>query len=159
MTQDVRYLALNPDDKAYHMIGRDIIRRVYPLMHHAQLANPLGTLFLLTPHGKDEHGDTVHTVQGPLSDAYPVTLLEERVIGIGAQAEGAYVLRDFGPKASGGRRWVVHFRNDQLGGFSGGQYADNLPDALANFDEKADRERQRCRYLLSTAAAKAKAEA
>lgn len=151
-----RFLAMRRDDIAANM-GAVIPRRVYPHPHHAQLANPLGELFVLEPVGKDEHGDMTHRVVARLE--YPVTLLEERVIGIGAQAEGAYVLRDFGPRASAGRRWVVHFRNDQVGGFSGGQYSDNLPDALANFDEKADRERQRCRYLLSTAAAKATAEA
>lgn len=51
---------------------------------------------------------------------YPITLLTTPVAGDGIQAPGAVVLRDMGPRAD--CRFVVHFYNDQDGGYHNGSY-------------------------------------
>lgn len=107
--------------------------RSYRSPEHAQLANPLGKLYVCT---LNTVGDTL-TVEA-VADFYPVTLYETRVPGYGAQAEGAVVLRDFGPKVDD--RWVTHFRNDQSGGYHGGRYCSNYADAVGDFAEASARE-------------------
>jgi hypothetical protein len=135
--KEPRYLALTPGQ---YGIGETIQGRVYKSAVHAQLVNPTGTLYVLEGEGEAYHtkdGDPLHTLVAKF-DAYPLTLYETRVPASMVGAEGAYVLRDFGPRAHD--RWVTHFRNDQLGGYSGGGYFNSFPEALAAYAERAARE-------------------
>jgi hypothetical protein len=65
----------------------------------------------------------------------PVVLREIPVRGHGAQAPGAYVLRDFGEGTT--QRYVVHFRNDQAGGYCDGSYCETLERAEARLAERS----------------------
>ncbi len=104
--------------------------RSYLSPAHAQLANPLGRLYVgeLAP-------DCDQFAVVARADVYPLDLLEIRVPGFGAQAEGAEVLRDMGPGKP--HRWATHFRNDQLGGYHGGDYFDRWEEAVAAFEQRA----------------------
>lgn len=104
--------------------------RSYKTAAHALLANPKGRLYLAS---LDEEADRLDIIEAYAPDA--VTLQEVRVPGIGAQAEGAVVLRDLGHRAA--HRWAVHFRNDQLGGYHSGQYLGDYAEALKTFGEQA----------------------
>jgi hypothetical protein len=137
MPKTPRYIALGP--AGYTAGPGQYVTpapRSYLSEAHAQLANPKGRLYVAT---LDEENDRL--LIEAQADVYPVTLQEFRVPGIGASAEGAYVLRDFGPKTDD--RWVVHFRNDQLGGYSGGSYCRTLARALEVFREKVEGELRR----------------
>jgi hypothetical protein len=142
MPKTPRYIAFptGAGNAAARRAGEYIVPapRSYLSAAHAQLANPTGKLYVCT---LDEAADRLDVEAA--ADVYPVTLQEFRVPGIGASAEGAYVLRDFGPKAPNDDRWVVHFRNDQLGGYSGGNYCRTLARALEVFREKVEGELRR----------------
>lgn len=109
--------------------------RSYASPAHAQLANPTGRLYV----GEDESApmldDNSQFVVVAQCDVYPLDLLEVRVPGFGSQAEGAEVLRDMGPRAP--HRWATHFRNDQLGGYHGGDYFETWEEAVAGFEKRA----------------------
>lgn len=107
--------------------------RTYKSAAAAQLANPQGRLYV----GVLEDGaDKLH-IEAQAA-FYPLELQEFRVPGVGDKAEGAVVLRDMGPRAD--RRWAIHYRNDQLGGYGGGAYFDDFADALEAFAEDAAKE-------------------
>jgi hypothetical protein len=110
--------------------------RSYKTAAHAQLANPTGRLYVCE---LDEENDRLDVVAQ--YGSYPVTLQEVRAAGRGATAEGAIVLRDMGPREV--HRWVIHYRNDQLGGYSGGNYFEDYATAVAAFAEDAARELRR----------------
>jgi hypothetical protein len=111
--------------------------RTYKDPAHAQLANPTGRLYVCEI-GEGERLDVVAAL-----DAYPLDLLEVKVPGVGAQAEGAVVLRDMGPRAV--HRWATHFRNDQSGGYHGGDYFETYARALEGFALMAAKEMERTR--------------
>lgn len=108
--------------------------RTYKTAAAAQLANPTGRLYVGEMAGK--RLDVIARY-----DSYPLELQEFRVPGIGDKAEGAVVLRDMGPRAD--MRWAVHYRNDQLGGYGGGDYFADFPSALEAFAEDAAKEAAR----------------
>jgi hypothetical protein len=132
------YLALDPATRTGMKLTA---RRVYTDPVHAQLANPAGVLFeVLNLGGEDPYRPDVdaYAVRDSL---YPLTLQEMRVIGHGAQAEGAWVLLDLGPRKS--QRWCVAFRNDQTGGRGNSEYCDSPAEAMAAFRAKVDFEADR----------------
>lgn len=111
--------------------------RTYGSAEHAQLANPKGRLYVVEKV-EDEHVPELDQIAVIAQAAvYPLDLLETRVPGFGAQAEGAEVLRDMGPGKP--HRWVCHWRNDQLGGYSDGDYFDTWDEAVAAFAERSAR--------------------
>lgn len=119
---------------------------------HAQLANPLGRVYVATLNEAEDRLE----IEAQL-DCYPLDLLETKVPGFGAQAEGAEVLRDLGPGKD--HRWSVHFRNDQLGGYHGGDYFDNWTEAVVAYTERAERTYTRTATMTARAAPRQPEEA
>lgn len=117
-------------------------RRTYADPAHAQLANPKGRLYVGT---LDEAADRLEI--DAQAAVYPLDLLETRVPGFGAQAEGCEVLRDLGPGKL--HRWAAHFRNDQCGGYHGGNYFDTWEEAVADFAERSARTFARTATMVS----------
>jgi len=124
--------------------------RTYSSPEHAQLANPAGCLYvgeLVAPDAltlakvQAEGGDVADyeglDVVACADSFYPVTLREYRTAGVGCSAEGAYVLRDMGPRAL--HRWATHFRNDQCGGHHGGEYFSTFEAAAAGYLERVNK--------------------
>lgn len=109
--------------------------RTYASPAHAQLANPTGRLYVGELVDVNAADDTATLNVVARVDCYPLDLLETLVPGYGAQAEGAEVLRDLGPGKP--HRWSTHFRNDQLGGYHGGDYFDTWDEAVAGYQERA----------------------
>lgn len=104
--------------------------RTYASAEAAQLANPKGRLYV-----GELDGDRLNIVAQ--AAVYPLDLLELRVPGYGAQADGAEVLRDMGPREE--RRWQVGFRNDQVGGFHDRIRCDTWEEAVAEFNDRLKR--------------------
>jgi hypothetical protein len=127
-------------------------RRSYLSAEHAQLANPKGRLYVCT---LDEENNRLAVEAA--ADLYPITLQEVRVPGIGAQADGAWVLLDLGPRKD--MRWAVSFRNDQVGGRGNSDYCETLAEACAAFAKRVTYELERMpeivEYLDASAAATA----
>jgi len=64
-------------------------------------------------------------------------LREHKTPAAPATAPGAVVLRDLGDDHY--HRYVTHWRNDEVGGYSTGHYFDNLPEAEADFLKRVER--------------------
>ncbi len=109
--------------------------RSYATPEHAQLANPTGRLYAA---GLDEGADRLD-ILARYDDAYPLTIREYRCAGIGFRAEGALVLRDMGPGKP--HRWATHWRNDQNGGYTGGNYFEDFEEAAKAHQEDVARSR------------------
>jgi hypothetical protein len=103
---------------------------------HAQLANPTGRLYTVEDTSDPTIEDHSQINVLARADCYPLDLLETKVPGVGCNAEGAWTLRDLGPRTEG-HRWVTHFRNDQLGGYHNGDYFDTFDDAVRGFAERS----------------------
>lgn len=153
MPKEPLFLALDP---AAPHVGEVIkAARVYKDAAHAQLANPAGRLYVVEEVEGSE--DPYRPDVKPLAqfDGYPLTLQEFRVIGHGAQAEGAWVLLDLGRRKD--LRWCVAFRNDQTGGRGNSEYCETPAEAMAAFKAKvefeADRWQSVADYLAQRAAA------
>lgn len=129
--ENTRYIA-QADDARRAAPGQYITPapRSYLTPAHAQLANPQGRVYVATLNEAEDRLE----IEAQL-DCYPLDLLETKVPGFGAQAEGAEVLRDLGPGKP--HRWSVHFRNDQLGGYHGGSYFDTWDEAVQGYAERA----------------------
>lgn len=153
MINEPRYIAQGPGGY-YPAPGQFITPapRTYKTAAHAQLANPKGRLYVGV---LEEGADRLH-IEAQAA-VYPVTLQEYRTPGLGAQAEGAVVLRDMGPRAD--RRWAVGFRNDQTGGCGGNDYFDDFPAALEAFAEDAAKESAKALSRIKFAMAKAAQDA
>lgn len=112
--------------------------RTYGTAMHAQLSCPAGRVYIGHDSSDPEiEGHDQFTLDERFTN-YPMDLMEVRVPGIGATAEGAVVLRDMGPTAH--HRWATHYRNDQLGGYSGGAYYGEFSRAVEGFAEVVARE-------------------
>lgn len=132
------FLALDPATQTGAVLKS---RRVYTDATHAQLANPTGCLYeVLEAGGEDPYRPDVN-VFAKRDSLYPLTLQEFRVIGHGAQAEGAWVLLDLGPGDD--LRWCVAFRNDQTGGRANSDYCETPADAMARLQERITYEADR----------------
>jgi hypothetical protein len=127
------YLALDPATRTGATITA---QRVYRDATHAQLANPAGCLYTVEAVGGEDRYRPDVKVDACRDSLYPITLQEMRVIGHGAQAEGAWVLLDLGPRKD--LRWCVAFRNDQTGGRGNSEYCNSPAEAMAAFQAKVE---------------------
>lgn len=137
--EKTRYIALTATGGH---VGTEVQARTYAHPEHAAMACPKGRVYVAsliaeaTYDQPDPAGRERVKIEAQMS--YPLTLQAVRVPGLGAQAEGAFVLRDLGPGHA--HRWAVQFRNDQCGGYGNSQYHDDYGQACADFAETAARE-------------------